>query len=215
MTVDAPSPRSGDTPASAADATPQAKHPRGRVIAAWMAVVVLAALAATWVVAGFNPSLEPVGVSWQSPAFVEHTDASTSDGEATWVAWDDDDEAWASVVVRNPRPYPVTLSGMSTTDPAEVQVAAFDVEERGYFIGPQDVSPVPELRLRSGGSAVVLLHVSDRCVPMMAGGATGVDVATVKVTSLGITRTLEVPFPATYMAGTTTGHDADPTCAVQ
>jgi len=132
------------------------------------------------------------------------------------VVWDNDSEAWASVLVRNTRPYPVTVSPVSVGNVVEVQVAAYDYPEQGGLISPEYVTPAASLEVPSGGYLVVLLHVSDRCVEMSAGNATGgSDVATVNVTTFGMTKSLDVPFPATYFAGTTTDHVADPSCATE
>ena len=218
MTVQTSSPGTGspDTAPSATTdvATAKARPSRARPIAVWSVVVVLTALVATWLLAGFNPALSPTGFSWQGPEFVEQkVPGATDDQEKTWTAWDTESGAWASVLVRNTRPYPVTVSPASVGNVVEVQVAAYDYPEAGGLISPEAVTPAASLEVPSGGYVVVLLHVSDRCVEMMAGGATGgSDVATVNVTTLGITHSLDIPFPATYLAGTTTDHMADPSC---
>lgn len=139
----------------------------------------------------------------------------SAEDDANWVVWVQDSQAWASVVVRHSRPYPVTVAPAPIGNVADVQVAAFDADAGAMDVSPDRVAAVPSLKVPSGGCALVLLHVSDRCVPMMAGGATGIDAARVNVTTFGITHSLEAPLPATYMAGTTTGHAADPACGAE
>jgi len=195
-------------------AAAKVRSSRALSIVLWGVGVVLTALVAAWLLAGFNPSLTLTGVSWQGPEFVAQTVPGAADGqEDTWTAWDTESGAWASVVLHNPRPYPVTVSPTSAESVVEVHVAAYDAPEQGGLISPEYVTPVPSLEVPSGGFVVVLIHVSDQCVQMAAGSAIGSDVATVNVATLGLTQSVDVPFPATYMAGTTTGHEADPSCA--
>ena len=218
MTVQAPSSETdtpGSTPPSAGASTDAVarRRPLGR-IASWTIAGVICAAIAAWLVAGLDPSLDRTGVSWQNPAFVEQPQVGASaDEEKTWTVWDDDSLAWASVVLHNPRPYPVTVAPDPVGNAVEVTVAEYDPLVQGGVIRPEDVTAVPTLRVPAGGFVVVLIHVSDRCYSMMAGSATGDDSARVNVTSLGLTRSLDIQFPATYMAGTTTGHAADPSCA--
>jgi len=202
-------PTSGNAPA-------KARPSRARLIALWCVTIVTCAALAAWLLAGLTPSLTPTGLTWQSPDLVETpavAGAGDDDQEKTWTAWDQESGAWASVLLRNTHPYTVTVSPAPVGDVVHVQVAQGDSPEQGGDIRPEDVTPVPHLEVPSGGYVVVLLHVSDRCVPMTAGSATGNNSAQVNVTTLGLTHSLDVPFPATYMAGTTAGHAADPSCA--
>ncbi len=199
------------------DATARTRPRRALQVALWGTAVVASGALAAWLLAGLNPSLTPTGLSWQGPKFTEQPQvagAGVNDQGKTWTAWDQESGAWASVLVRNTRPYPVTVSPASAGNVVDVRVARGESPEQGGYIRPEDVTPVAHLKVPSGGYVVVLLHVSDRCVEMSAGSATGgSNSATVNVTSLGLTHSLDVPFPATYLAGTTTGHAADPSCA--
>lgn len=173
----------------------------------------ICAAVVAWLLVSQNPALNKAGMSWQSASFVEQPQVGAAEGQnATWVVWDQPSGAWASVVVRNARPYPVTVSPGSMGTVADVQIARFDPAAGDDDISANHVTAVPRLRVPAGGYLVVSLRVSDRCIPMTAGGATGVDTATVNVTTLGLTASLDVPLPATYMAGTTTGHTADASC---
>lgn len=204
-----------DTAPPASDAT-GARERRGRArrIASWSAVALIGVTFIAWLVLGKNPALSTPDTSWQSEDFVEQPiDSGVAEQKPTWVVWDQPEGAWASVVVQNTRPYPVTVSPSPATSIVEVQVAAIDPVKQGGLISPQHVTAVPHLRVPAGGYLVVLMHVSEGCETMDAGSAAGTNVATVNVSTFGITQSVDVPFPGTYMAGTTTGHAADPTCA--
>ena len=193
-----------------------ASRTSSKTIAKRTVVGVLCAAMVAWLLVSQNPALTSPTMSWQSASFVEQPRVGAAeDQKPTWVVWDQPSGAWASVVVHNARPYPVTVSPGSMGNVAQVQIARFDPAAGDDDISASHVTAVSSLRVPAGGYLVVSLRVSDRCVPMSAGGATGDDSATVNVTTLGLTASLDVPFPATYMAGTTTGHAADPSCATQ
>jgi len=219
MTVQLPAPESGPphTVLPGSGNTPATTRPsRARLIAFWCVAIVTCAALAAWLLAGLRPSLPPAGVTWQSPDLVGTpavAGASDEDRRGTWTAWDTESGAWASVALHNPRPYPVTVAPLSVGNAVEVHVALYDSPVLGGLISPEYVTSAASVEVPSGGFVVVLIHVSDQCVELAAGTAVGSDIATVNVTPLGLTHSLDVPLPATYEAGTTTGHAADPSCA--
>jgi len=191
--------------------TAPARSGRALRIVIWASIGVVAALLVVWFVAAKNPSLAPAGMSWQSDAFVNEASPG-SPNEGVWVTWDRPEGAWASVVVKNDRPYAVTLSPGVESPLTKVQIAAYDIDSTNTVMDAEAVEAVQELRVPAGGNALVSLHVSDRCSQMEPGSSAGTSSASVEVTALGVTSQLEVPFPGTYLAGTTAGHDADPAC---
>lgn len=191
----------------------KSRRGRARLLLLWSAAVVTCVLVAGWLVAGLNPALASAGLSWQSPSFAQDPeDAGWGDEPENWVAWDQESEAWASVLLQNTRPYPVTVAPADTGNVTEVQISAFDPDTPGVDILPDPLTSVPQLEVPSGGYVVVSLHVSDKCVSLAAGTSVGDDSAVVKVTTFGLTRGLEVPFGVNYWAGTTTDHEPDPSC---
>jgi len=60
--------------------------------------------------------------------------------------------------------------------------------------------------------AVVAMRASDACMHLEAGDSVGAGAVAVNVTFLKIASPVEVQFPAEYMAGTTNGHAAEPSC---
>ncbi|WP_430868681.1 hypothetical protein [Demequina aurantiaca] len=197
------------TPSGAADR----RQARTRAVVLWGVAILVFAVAGAWILGGLNPSLASSGISWQDPAFVEEpADSAFDDEESTFTVWDLDTGAKTSVVVQNDRPYPITVSPGPASPATQVEIAAMDSPPSG-LISPDLLTTSAQLDVPAGGYIVVIMQVTDRCMQMMAGSAAGNDVAIVEVTTFGITRSLEVQFPATYMAGTTSGHGADPACS--
>ena len=114
--------------------------------------------------------------------------------------------------MKNDRPYPVTLAPGADAPSIKVQVAAFDPLSTQTVMDPEYVDAVDQLTLAPGGHALISLHVSDRCVELVADSSMGTDVAEVRVTTFGVTEPVLVQFPASYMAGSTTGHTRDADC---
>ena len=197
----------------AVETTAPTRSRRALRIFIWAVIALLVAFVVSWFVAAKNPSLAQAGMSWQSDVFVENEPTSTFDDELPqWTAWDQPDGAWASVVIKNDRPYAVTIAPGADLPAQLVKIGAFDPVTTSTAMDPARRDSVPSLRLAPGDYAIVMLRVSDRCAELSAGSATGSDTALVKITTLGVTEPYEVQFPATYMAGTTNGHGADPTC---
>lgn len=189
--------------------TAKAAPRRTSAVVLWGLAILAFLLVAAWILGGVNPSLAPGGVSWHDAAFVEPSaDEASSDEQPTWTAWDLDTGAKASVLMRNDRPYPITVAPGPANHIVRVEIAGYDPDGATASVSPDFLTTTPRLHVPAGGYVVVIMQVSDRCFPMEAGSATGNDVAVVEVTTFGITRGLEVQFPGTYMAGTTTGHQA-------
>ncbi|MGC4175728.1 hypothetical protein [Demequina sp.] len=193
--------------------TVPAPSSRALRVVAWIAFVLVALLIAAWFVAAKNPRLEGAGMSSQSGEFELNDESDWMDAdEAEWTVWDQPGGAWASIVVKNARPYPVTLAPSDPTRFGEVQVAAFDPTSTASTMDAESVTPADSLRVEPGGYALVSLRVTADCVILSPGGAIGSDAAEVKVTTFGITSTLEVPFGAMYWAGWRGSHTPDADC---
>jgi hypothetical protein len=183
------------------------------MVALWSVAVMVCTLFACWLVAGLNPALASAELSWQSPAFVE--DPSSDDADEpkdSWVAGGQESGAWASVLVQNKRPYPVTVSPGLIHNTVEVRVAAYDPDAQVVDISPDGVTAVPYLQVPSGGFVVVSMRPNYRCFQLMAGSSVGNDVVPVNVMTFGLTHSLDVPFPAIYMAGPYTDYVPDALC---
>ena len=189
--------------------TPTHPHPRMKRTVVWVSIAAGATLLAALLVAAKNPALEYAGPSWQSGDFVEQAPLDPSN--PAYVVWDQPSGASATVVVKNNRPYPVTVSTGTQAPFIEVTLAEFDpngeAEARAEYL-----DGLESLQLAPGDQAVVALRVSPRCMDLSAGGSMGTDVVTLDVTTFGITSPAEVQFPATYMAGTTSDHTSKPGC---
>jgi hypothetical protein len=199
-----------------ATGTATSRSPRATAIAAGgLALVIVLALAA-WLVVGKNPSLKPAGMSWQAENFVQQDELGASDDDLhTWTVWDQPDGAWASIVVTNDRPYPVSIAPGKSRGNVTVQVAAFDPTSTQIVMDPAYHEAVDRLSLPPGESALVSMRVSYRCMELSAGSSIGLDVAEVRVTTFGITQPLEVQLPANYMAGSNTDYKPDAGCSTR
>lgn len=203
---------------TAQSATTQAPPPtrrsrRGRRVAVLaLAGLVVVTLISRAVVAD-RPGIEVTGATWLDPAFVG--DVGTPDRYETWTVWDAADGGRVAVLVRNPRPWPITVAALDAADGTDVsgvtttRVAPVSLAD-GFDPATFELSD--SVRVAAGGTFALDVVVSDRCVSVSAGSAVGTDRVEVAVTSLGLTRPATVELPSTFMAGSTVDHEPAADC---
>lgn len=197
-----------DEPPAVAPLAPRRRRPLPLAVLALALVLV-----AGWQVAGRWPALEDGGATWHSGSFTPESEGMLdSDRQPAWVVWDDDAGGWASVLVRNARPFPVTLVPGRTSPWVEVRVAQAVGYPRVVDIDPGHLPVLDRVTVPAGGYAVVAARVSSRCLDMGSETFYFTDVAVVEVTALGVTTTTEAPLGGRFSTATTKGHSPDPTC---
>lgn len=178
------------------------RGPRGARQAVRVVAIVAALGLAVAAVVGARalPRIEATGTMWTDAAFVLTADPTSVRYVATDVG---DGSRSVAVVVRNPRPFPVTLTGGDSLA-ASVRLTAAAPH------GGIDHSTVTAERLRTltvapGDLALVWVAVSfPPCARYSAGNGIGVDAADVRVSALGVSRMIAIPLGASYDLVTTT-----------
>ena len=196
------------------DGHPHHTHPatrRGRPAVAWTVVATVIALITVWQIAGQNPKLSPSGVGYVDAAFVQYQDSFPT-RYAAWVVWDEPRGAQVALVLRNERPWPVTVAAMdsntiTTTRFAPLTSDDFDTRELS------DYSFSDRITVPANGRLVLAVRISAGCVPMSAGTTSGASSIAIATTSLGVEGTATVELETSFVAGFTAEHVPGPECA--
>jgi hypothetical protein len=156
----------------------------GRRTYAWAAAAGITALGSVWLAVGLNPRLEQGDVAWASEVIDQN------DSGSGWTAVDPvPGEARIMVSYRSTGPVPVRVA----TVPDEPMVLRSDVSvigERDILL-PQDAAL--QVTVPRGGSVAVWQTLDFPCVDIPAGNGVVAEHVVVDVTTLGITRRLELP----------------------
>ncbi len=184
---------------------------RRRQAALWTAGVVALALIAGWQAAGRSTDLSPSGVTYVDPAFVQYQDASPT-RDATWVVWDESRGAEVAMVLRNPRPWPVTVAAMDPTSVTTTRFAPVASDDYGMR-SLSDYSFSDRITVPANGQLLLAVRISAGCVAMSAGAAAGTSSVTVGATSLGVTSAETIELATAFTAGFTADHEPGSDCA--
>ena len=181
---------------------------RGRWVVAGVGVLVVA-LATAWIVVGLTPRLA-----------VGYFDGSLKDPEAHWAESSIGAEGGTSVVTnpsdgtndalwsfRNDGPFPVEVSVVDAQGDWHPGVRLFVIDPTDFLAneGMADDS----VRLAPGDVVGVLVSVGFGCAPYDPGTSTGTDRVDLRVTTLGISRTVTAQWPDTIAVETTTARPGD------
>lgn len=145
------------------------------------------------------PRVDLAGARWTDPDFVLTADPD----RVRYIASDIGDGSRSlAIMVRNPRPFPVTLTGVDTLV-SSVRLTGTAAH------GGMDQSTLVAERVRSLTVApddVALIWVAVSlapCADYSAGSGTGVERADVELTAFGVTRTATIPLGASYEVAVT------------
>ncbi|WNB87122.1 hypothetical protein [Cellulomonas sp. ATA003] len=157
---------------------------RRRRALAGTAGVAIAALASAWLVVGLNPRLEQGEVAWASEV------VDTSDPDRGWTAVDPaPGEARVMASYRSTGPVPVRVAAVPD-QPAVLRSEVSVLGERDVLL-PEHAAPA--VTVPRGGSVAVWQTLDFPCVDLGADSGVVVEHVLVDVTTLGITRRLELP----------------------
>ena len=205
------SPTDQDDPS--AEASPPSSPParRTRPVAVWTAAGLALALVVAWQVAGRSPALVPSGVGYVDTAFVQYQNAFPT-RYASWVVWDEPAGAQVAMVLRNDRPWPVTVAAMDPNTITTTRLASLAPGDEGT-LGLTDYTFSDRITVPADGQLVLAVQISAGCVPMSAGTTSGASAVTLATTSLGVPGTATVELETAVVAGFTTDHEPGPECA--
>ncbi|MCL3859455.1 hypothetical protein [Actinotalea sp. K2] len=156
----------------------------------------LAALGGAWLAVGLSPQLEQGSVAWASEVIDQ------SDVDLGWTAVDPaPGEARIMVSYRSTGLVPVSVS--TVLDQAMVLHSGVSVVDERDVLRPEHAAP--RVTVPRGGSVAVWQTLGFPCVDLTAGSGVVADHVLVDVTTLGITRRLELPLlpsPVTLQTST-------------
>lgn len=151
------------------------------------------------------PRVEPAGQTWTDEWFQLDPNA----WELTYLATDPPDGTAAmAITVRNPGPFPETLTGVDTAFSRTTLLPT-------GLGGTIDGTPGPGVRtltVPAGEVAVVRLAISLPCAPVAPDTTLGFSSTDLRVTMIGITRTVTVPLGANVGVRTTEQWEPPPGC---
>ncbi|KGM14230.1 hypothetical protein [Cellulomonas bogoriensis] len=168
----------------------------GRRTYLWAATAGIA-LVGAWLVVGLNPQLEQGPVTWASEVFDQGD-------RLEWAAVDPaPGEAQIMVSYRSTGPVPVRVAAV--TDDLMVAHSGLSVIGEAEILLQEDAKPV--VNVPRGGEFAVWQTLDLLCVDLAAGTGAVARHVRVDVTTLGITRRLELPLaPRSVTLWTTTDH---------
>lgn len=151
------------------------------------------------------PRVEPAGETWTDGSF----ELEVSAWGLTYLATDPPDESAAmAITVRNPGPFPETITGVDTEFSRTTLLPT----------GPEgtiDGTPGPgqrTLTVPASEVAVLRLTISLPCAPVAPDTTIGFSSTELQVTMIGITRTVPVPLDAYFGVRTTEQWEPPPGC---